>query len=142
MTTPNPLDTHFSGSRDMLGYTPGATPSADAWLATFTRDFLAHAEGTHGAHALMSGLRFYTAAFVAEIAALPPVALRLPPIAGSVAQAIYTATQAIILDVYETQIRRQAEHADILAAFTQAMPALVAQYHNTPATDTGIGYRP
>src|SRR5947209_4815677 len=111
MTNHDQFDTRFGGSRDMLGYTPGATPSADAWLGTFTTDFIAYADGTHGAHALMSGLRFYTAAFVAEIAALPPVESRLPPVSGPVARAIYTATCPIILDVYQTQIRKHTGNA-------------------------------
>ena len=140
MTIQDQFDTRFGGSRDMLGYTPGATPSADAWLGTFTTDFIAHADGTHGAHALMSGLRFYTAAFVAEIAALPPVESRLPPVSGPLARAIYTATRPIILDVYQTQIRQHTGNAEILAAFTRAMPGLLATYHGTPPTDMRMGY--
>jgi hypothetical protein len=137
MPSQNVYDTHIDTSRDMLGYTPAATPSADAWLASFTRAFTAQANGQPGARALMSGLRFVTADFMAEIAALPPVALRLPPLPGGGTQAIYTATQGIIRDIYENQIQRQAEPAAILEAVTQAMPGLLAAYHGSPTPGTG-----
>src|SRR5215212_2266044 len=113
MNSQNQFDTDFGGGRDMLNYTPGATPSADVWLAAFTTDLMGHADADHGAQALMSGLRFYTSAFVAELAALPPVEARLPPLPGSGARAIYTATSPIIRDVYEQLIRRHASHAEI-----------------------------
>jgi hypothetical protein len=135
MATPHPFDTRFSASRDLLGYTPAATPSADTWLATFARDFIAHADGAHGADALMSGLRYYTPAFMAEIAALPPVESRLPPLSGSAARAIYTAAQPILLDVYATHIGRRAEDAAIRAAFAHAMPGLLAHYPGAPAAE-------
>jgi hypothetical protein len=140
MNSQNQFETSPGAGRDMLNYTPGATPSADAWLAAFTQDFLAHPDGSHGAQALMSGLRFYTADFAAELAALPPVEVRLPPLTGSVARAIYTATGLLILGVYEQWIRRHASHAEIQAAFTAALPGLQAQYHGTSMSDDGIGY--
>jgi hypothetical protein len=135
MPTPHPLDPHIGAGRDLLGYTPSATPSADTWLATFARDFVAHADGAHGADALMSGLRYYTPAFMAEIAALPPVESRLPPLPGSAARAIYTAAQPILLAVYATQIGPQAEVAAIRAAFAHAMPGLLAHTPGAPAAE-------
>ena len=140
MNPQNLIDTRFGASRDMLGYTPGATPSADTWLGTFTSDFVAHADATRGAHALMSGLRFYTPAFVAEIGALPPVESRLPPIRSRSAQAVYTAAGPIIRDVYERLIRQHAGRTEIQAAFAEATPGLLAQYHAAPATDNGMDY--
>lgn len=138
MSTPNPSDPGFGASRDLLGYTPAATPSADSWLTTFARDFIAHADGARGADALMSGLRYYTPAFMAEIAALPPVESRLPPLAGSAVRAIYTAAQPILLDVYATHIGRQAEAAAVRAAFAHAMPGLLAHYHGVPAAESRL----
>lgn len=129
MTTPHPVPTGFSAGRDLLGYTLGATPPADAWLAAFTGSLLQQPTAAHGTEALMSGLRFYTAAFVAEIAALPPVEARLPPLPGNTAQAIYTATGPIIVSVYQTLIRRKAGREEIQAAFAQAAAELIAAYH-------------
>ncbi len=140
MNDPDQFADRFGAGRDMLGYTPGATPSAEAWLETFTKDFIAHsADAAHSARALMSGLRLYTPAFVAEIAALPSVDRRMPPITSSVARAVYTATGPIILDVYERLIRRNAARADIQAAFTAAMPALLAQYQAALQTASATG---
>jgi hypothetical protein len=133
---PHSVSAGFSAGRDLLGYTPGATPPADAWLATFTGSLLQQPTAAHGTEALMSGLRFYTAAFVAEIAALPPVEARLPPLPGHTAQAIYTATGPIIVTVYQTLILRQARREEIEAAFAQAAAELIAAYHPTYPTRT------
>ena len=67
----NRFAARFAGRRDRLGCAADATPSADEWLAAFTRHFLGQPDAEHGRQGLMSGLRFYTADFVAAIAALP-----------------------------------------------------------------------
>ena len=91
----------------------------------------------------MSGLRYYTPAFMAEIAALPPVESRLPPLAGSAVRAIYTAAQPILLAVYATHIGRQAEPAAVRAAFAHAMPGLLAHSHGVPAAEPRLAsWRP
>jgi hypothetical protein len=141
MNIPNhvPADFSFSAGRDLLGYTPEATPGADAWLAAFTRSFMQQPDAAHATEAFMSGQRFYTPAFVAEIAALPPVESRLPPLAGRAAQGIYTATGPIIVAVYQTLIRRKASHADIQAGFAQAVEGLVSAYHQAGSPMSVLG---
>jgi hypothetical protein len=140
MTTPHLIPAGFSAGRDLLGYTRGATPPADAWLAAFTGSLIKQPTAAHGTEALMSGLRFYTAAFVAEIAALPPVEARLPPLPGTTARAIYTATGLIILTVYQTLIRRKAGRAEIRAAFARAAAELITTYHPDVAHAHGVRY--
>lgn len=142
MTTPHPVPAGFSAGRDLLGYTHGATPPADSWLAAFAGSLMQQPTAAHGTEALLSGLRFYTAAFVAEIATLPPVEERLPPLPGRIAQAIYTATGPIIVAVYQTLIRRQAGQEEIHAAFAQAATELIAAYHPTYPTRTGADPSP
>ena len=124
----------FGARPDMLGFAAGATPTADEWLTAFTANFMGQPYADHGALALMSGLRFYTPAFVAALAALPPVEMRQPHIAGTIPRAIYTATGPIIADAYQKLIGRNAGHAEIQAAFAQATPALAAQYNQTTYT--------
>src|SRR5690242_18242962 len=63
----NRFAARFAGRRDRLGCAADATPSADEWLAAFTRHFLGQPDAEHGRQGLMSGLRFYTADFVAAI---------------------------------------------------------------------------
>ena len=78
--------------------------------------------------------RFYTPAFMAALAALPPVEMRRLHVAGTIPRAIYTATGPIIADAYQKLIGRNAGHAEIQAAFAQAPPALAAQYNQTSDT--------
>src|SRR4051794_4802555 len=85
----NPLTIRFGAGPDLLGFAAAATPTADEWLAAFTGYFIRHPQAKLGASALMSGLRFYTAAFVAEIGALPSVEFRQPPLPGRIPNAIY-----------------------------------------------------
>lgn len=122
------FNARFTAKPDLLGFAPGATPAADAWLAAFTDDFMRAPDAAHGAQALMSGLRFYTAAFVAELAALPPVGSRRPAIVGAIPREVYTATGPIIAGVYAQFISRDAPPAQIQAAFARETPALVACY--------------
>src|SRR3954447_25179871 len=75
---------------DLLGFAAGATPSADEWLAAFTRHFMSNPEAAQGTQALMAGLPFYTPAFVAALAALPPGGTPQHPIAGTIPREIYT----------------------------------------------------
>jgi hypothetical protein len=140
MNTPHHVPAGFSVGRDLLGYTLGATPSADAWLATFTGSLMQQPTAAHATDAFMSGLRFYTPAFVAEIAALPPVESRLPPIPGRTAQAIYTATGSIVIAVYQTLIRRNGGREKIQAAFAQAVDGLLAAYHPDLSSTNGVRY--
>lgn len=140
MNTPHHVPAGFSVGRDLLGYTLGATPSADAWLAAFTRSFLQQPTAAHATDAFMSGLRFYTPAFVAEIAALPPVESRLPPIPGRTAQAIYTATGPIVIAVYQTLIRRNGGREKIQVAFAQAVDGLLAAHHPDLSSTNGVRY--
>src|SRR5690554_404584 len=79
----------------------------------------------------MSGVRFYTPAFVAQIAALPPIAPRQPAITANLPRAIYTDTRTIIAAVYQNLIRRHAGRAEMEAAFARATPALVGRYNRT-----------
>jgi hypothetical protein len=118
----------FTAPPDLLGFAPCATPAADEWLAAFTDDFMRYPDAAHGAQALMSGLRFYTAAFVAEIAALPPVGSRRPALVGAIPREIYTATGPIIAGVYAQFISRDAPPPQTQAAFARETPALVACY--------------
>jgi hypothetical protein len=124
----NQITARFATGPDLLGFEATATPAADEWLAAFTTYFLRHPEAKHGVRALMSGLRFYTPAFVAEVTALPAVELRQPPLPGRIPNAIYTATRSIIASVYQERISRQAERQAVQAAFAQAMPGLIGQY--------------
>ncbi len=140
MTIQHYIPAEFSAGRDLLGYTNTATPSADVWLATFAASLMQEPTAAHGTDALMSGLRFYTPAFVAEIAALPPVEARLPPLAGSTVRAIYTATGPIIVTVYRTLIQRQAGREEIQAAFAQAASELVATYQHDLQSTNRIKY--
>jgi hypothetical protein len=121
------LTARFGPQADMLGFAPTATPTADAWLTAFTDNFMSRTTAAYGADALMSGLRFYTADFVAQLQALPPIATRQPPFPGRIPQAIYTAAGPIIVDVYQAVISRNGGRAEIRAAFTQAMPGLLRQ---------------
>jgi hypothetical protein len=118
----------FTAKPDLLGFAPGAAPAADAWLAAFTDNFMRAPDAAHGAQALMSGVRFYTAAFVAELAALPPVESRRPAIVGAIPREVYTATGPIIVRVYAQFISRNVPLAQIQAAFARETPALVACY--------------
>ena len=122
------LTARFDTGPDLLGFDATATPTADEWLAAFTAYFLRHPEAKQGVRALMSGRRFYTPAFVAEVAALPSVELRQPPLPGRIPNAIYTATRSIIAAVYQDRISRSAGRPEVQAAFAQAMPGLIGQY--------------
>ena len=141
MNSPRHLIADISVGRDLLGYTPGATPSADAWLATFTGSVMQQPTAAHATEAFMSGLRFYTPAFVAEIAALPPVESRLPPLSGHTAQAIYTASGPIIVTVFQTLIRRNASRAATQAAFARAVDELLAAHHPGLHSTYGVRYQ-
>lgn len=118
----------FDSGPDVLGFTATATPAADEWLAAFTTYFMKHPQARPAARALMSGLRFFTAPFVAEIAALPSVELRQPALPGRIPNAIYTSTRSIIAAVYQNRISRNAGPQEVQAAFAQAMPGLLGQY--------------
>ena len=120
----------FGPQPDLLGFAADAHPAADAWLETFTDDFMRNPDAVHGAAIMMSGLRFFTADFVAQIAALPPVATRRPAIAGRIPRDVYSAAGPIIAGVYQTCISRNAAHAEIQAAFAQAMPLLTSRYNS------------
>jgi hypothetical protein len=124
----NKLTARFNTGPDLLGFTATATPTADEWLAAFTTYFMKHPQAKPGARALMSGLRFYTAPFVAELAALPSVELRQPALPGRIPDAIYTATRPIITSVYQTLISQNAARREVEAAFARAMPGLIGQY--------------
>jgi hypothetical protein len=138
----NRFAARFAGRRDLLGFAADATPSADEWLAAFTRHFLGHPDAEHGHQALMSGLRFYTADFVAAIAALPPVAVRQPPLLGNRPRAIYTAAGPIIAAVYQQLIARHAAREEISAAFTEAAPGLLGGYDGAIYLTSGAHLRP
>jgi hypothetical protein len=124
----NRVTTRFNSGPDVLGFTATATPAADEWLAAFTTYFMKHPQAKPGVRALMSGLRFYTAPFVAELGALPSVELREPALPGRIPNAIYTSTRSIIAAVYQTRISRNAGRQEVQAAFAQAMPGLIGQY--------------
>ena len=121
------LTARFGPQPDLLGFAADATPGADAWLMAFTSHFMQHPTAGAGTAAFMSGLRFFTAQFVAGIQALPAIETRRPPLAGRIPRVIYTTAGPIITDVYERLISRHAERATILTAFEAAVPALVSQ---------------
>jgi hypothetical protein len=138
----NRFAARFAGRRDRLGCAADATPSADEWLAAFTRHFLGQPDAEHGRQGLISGLRFYTADFVAAIAALPPVALRQPPILGNRPRAIYIAAGPIIAAVYQQLIARNAAREEISTAFTEAAPRLLGGYDGAIYLTSGGQLRP
>ena len=123
----NRFTARFGPQPDMLGFVSTATPTADVWLQAFTDHFMSHPNADEGAAAFMSGLRFYTAAFVAEIKALPAVEERHPPLPGRIPRAMYMTAGPIIVDVYQNLMSRNAGHREIHAAFVQAMPGLLRQ---------------
>jgi hypothetical protein len=125
------LTTRFGSRADMLDFAQEATPSADEWLVAFTNSFMSRPDAAHATNTLMSGLRFFTAGFVAKIASLPSPETRQPPIGGSIPRAIYTATGPIIEDVYNKLISCNAGRGQIQAAFEQAVPALVVAYSHS-----------
>jgi hypothetical protein len=124
----NRLTARFDTGPDLLGFSAAAPPAADEWLAAFTTYFMKHPQAQPGVRALMSGLRFYTAPFVAELGALPSVELRQPARPGRIPNAIYTATRSIIASVYQTRISQNAGQQEVQTAFAQAMPGLIGQY--------------
>jgi hypothetical protein len=130
----------FGTKRDMLGFTAAATPSAEEWLDAFTTDFMRHPTTEHGAQALMSGVRFYTPAFVAQLAALSPVTAHQPAITGTIPRAIYTATGPLISGVYENLISRHAGQAEMQTAFTTAAAQLVKEYQQDSYSTNGVKY--
>jgi Glycoside hydrolase family 44 len=78
----NRLISRFGPRADMLDFAPDATPSADEWLVAFTESFMRRPDAAHATNTLMSGLRFYTAEFVAGVASLPSPETRQPAIGG------------------------------------------------------------
>ena len=127
----NQLTARLSPRADMLDFAPEAKPSADEWLVAFTSSFMSRPDAGHATNTLMSGLRFFTAEFVANIASLPSPETRQPPIGGSIPRAIYTATGPIIQDVYHRLISRNAGHGQIRDAFAQGVPVLVGEYNHS-----------
>jgi len=127
----NKLTARFGPRADMLAFAPDATPSADDWLVAFTENFVRRPDAAYATNTLMSGLRFFTAEFVANIASLPSPETRKPPIGGRVPRAIYTATGPIIQDVYQKLISRNAGRGQIQAAFARAVPVLVGEYNKS-----------
>jgi len=127
----NKLTARLGPRADMLAFAPDATPSADEWLVAFTESFVRRPDSAHATNTLMSGLRFFTAEFVANIASLPSPETRRPPIGGRIPRAIYTATGPIIQDVYQKLISRNAGRGQIQAAFAQAVPVLVGEYNKS-----------
>ena len=127
----NRLTARFAPRADMLDFAPNATPSADEWLVAFTTSFVRQPDAAHATSTLMSGLRFFTAEFVAAVSSLPSPETRQPPIGGSIPRAIYAATGPIIEDVYQKLISRNAERGQIQAAFAQAVPVLVGAYNHS-----------
>jgi hypothetical protein len=115
----------------MLDFSPTATPSADEWLVAFTDDFIRHPDATHAIDTLMSSLRFFTAEFVSNVAALPSPETRQPPIGGRIPRAVYAATVVIIQDVYRNLISRNAGRGEIRHAFAEAAPVLVGEYDHS-----------
>jgi hypothetical protein len=142
MYTWNRFTTRFGGRRDRLGFAAADRPSADEWLAAFTRHFLGQPPAEQGRAAFIAGLRFYTADFVAAVAALPPVALRQRPLLGNGSQAIYTATGPIIAAVYQRFIAKNAGRAAIGAVFTDAAPALLDGHDGASYLTSGTQIRP
>src|SRR5690242_16265878 len=141
MTPWQQLTARFGDRADVLGFAPEAAPSADEWLVAFTRYFTRRPDVARGAQALMSGLRFFTADFVAALAALPPGEKRHPAIPGNISQAVYTATGPIIGAVYEQLIRRNAGRAEIQAAFLAAAPGLLGRYDGAVYVTSGAHLR-
>jgi hypothetical protein len=125
----------------MLGFAPGAVPSPDEWLIAFTQHFTRRPDVARGAAALLSGLRFFTADFVAALATLPPGETRHPALPGNIPQAIYTAAGSIVAAVYEQQIRRNAGRAEIQAAFLAAAPGLLGHYDGAVYVTSGAHLR-
>lgn len=123
--------TSFGPKADMLAFAPDATPSADEWLVAFTESFVRRPDAAHATNSLMSGLRFFTPDFVANIASLPTPETRQPPIGGRIPRAIYAATGPIIQDVYQKLISQNAGRGQIQAAFAQAVPVLVGEYNHS-----------
>jgi len=121
----------FGPKEDLLHFAPDATPSADEWLVAFTESFMKRHDASHATDTLMSGLRFFTADFVAAVAALPSPETREPPIGGRIPKAIYKATGPIIETVYQKLISRNAGRGQIHAAFAQAVPVLVGEYNGS-----------
>jgi hypothetical protein len=121
------LTARFGPQSDMLGLSPSDSPTADTWLYAFTDNFMSRSTAANGADALMSGLRFYTADFVTQLQALPPIAARQPPLPGRIPRAIYATAAPIIVDVYQNVISRNGGRAEIRTAFMQAMPGLLRQ---------------
>ena len=104
-------------------------PAAE--LMAFTESFVRRPDAAHATNTLMSGLRFFTAEFVAGVASLPSPETRQPPIGGRIPRAIYTATGLIIQDVYQKLISRNAGRGQIQTAFAQAVPVLVGEYNGS-----------
>ena len=127
----NRLTTRLGPRADMLEFAPDATPSADEWLVAFTKSFVRRPDAAYATDTLMSGLRFFTAEFVANIASLPSPERRQPPIGGRIPRAIYTATGPIIEDVYQKLISRNAGRGQIQSACAQAVPVLVGEYNKS-----------
>jgi len=127
----NRLTSSFGPKVDMLGFAPDAMPSPDQWLIAFTESFMRHHDAPHATSTLMSGLRFFTAEFVANMASLPSPETRQPPIGGSIPRAIYAATGPIIGEVYQKLISQNARREQIQAAFAQAAPVLVGEYNHS-----------
>lgn len=125
------LAARFGPQVDMLGFAPDATPSGDQWLVAFTESFVRHPDAVHATNIFMSGLRFFTAEFVAGVASLPSPETRQPPIGGRIPRAVYTATGPIIADVYQKLISQNAGRGQIKAAFAQAVPVLVGEYNHS-----------
>lgn len=125
----NQITARFGPKADMLGFAADATPSAHEWLVAFTTDFMGHADAAHSTQALMSGLRFYTPDFMAQIAALPPIETRPYEVAGNIPRAVYTLTGPAIVDVYQKVISRSVERGQVQAAFAQFAPVLVGRYN-------------
>jgi hypothetical protein len=126
----NRLTASFGPKVDVLGFAPDAKPSTEQWLVAFTESFMRHHDAPHATNTLMSGLRFFTAEFVANIAPLAPPETRQPPVYGSVPRAIYAATGPIIEDVYQKLISQNAGSGQIRAAFAHAVPVLVGEYNH------------
>jgi len=131
----------FRAQLDMLGFAADAMPSPDEWLVAFTRQFLRRPEVARGAQLLMSGLRFFTADFVAALTLLPPGERRHPALPGDIPQATYTAAGPIIVDVYERLIGRKAGPAEIERGFLAAAPALLGHYDGAVYVTTGAHLR-
>lgn len=124
----NQLTDRFNPRADKRGFTPHSTPTADEWLVVFTESFVRHPDTVHATNRLMSGLPYFTAEFVARVAALPSPETRRPSIGGRIPRAMYATTGPIIGDVYQKLISRSAGRGQIQVAFAQAVPVLVDEY--------------